>query len=203
MTPTSDSASETDQTTDRREDDFALDSELVAGVCESVEVGDRVGALAQIDGLHPADMADLLEQVTADERRGIVDLLWSDIDNEVLVELDEGIRDEVLEILQPKDLAEAAKELETDDVVYLVEDLEDDQKQVVLEALEPAERAAVTRSLEYPDYSAGRLMQTDFVKAPPFWTVGQMIDALRAEDDLPQQFYDVIITDPAARPVGT
>ena len=201
MTDRSDFASETDA--DRREDEYALDRELVAGVCESVEAGDRVGALAQLDGLHVADVADLLEQVTGEERRGIVDLLWADIDSEVLVELEEGIRDEVLEILQPKDLAEAAKELETDDVVYLVEDLEDDQKQAVLEALEPADRAAVTRSLEYPEYSAGRLMQTDFVKAPPFWTVGQMIDMLRADDDLPQQFYDVIITDPAARPVGT
>ncbi|MEM8790891.1 MAG: magnesium transporter [Pseudomonadota bacterium] len=199
MAQTPDTASDAD----RRDDDYELDSELVAGICESVEAGDRVGALSQLDGLHVADVADLLEQVTAEERRGIVNLLWADIDNEVLVELEEGIRDEVLEILQPTELAEAVKNLETDDVVYLVEDLTEPQQRVVLEALEPADRAAVARSLEYPEYSAGRLMQTDFVKAPPFWTVGQMIDALRADDDLPQQFYDVIITDPSAHPVGT
>ncbi|MEL6477333.1 MAG: magnesium transporter [Pseudomonadota bacterium] len=186
----------------RRDDEFALDQDLVAAVVESVGAGDRVAALSLVDGLHIADLADLIEQVTSDDRRALIELVWADIDSEVIVELEEGIRDEVLAILQPSELAEAVKEFETDDVVYLVEDLEEDQQQAVLDALEPADRAAVEKSLEYPEDSAGRLMQSDFVKAPPFWTVGQMIDALRADDDLPEQFYDIIITDPAARPVG-
>ncbi|MEM0923208.1 MAG: magnesium transporter [Pseudomonadota bacterium] len=186
----------------RREDEFALDLDLVAAVVESVGVGDRVAALALVDGLHIADLADLIEQVTSDDRRALIELIWADIDSEVIVELEEGVRDEVLEILQPAELAEAVKEFETDDVVYLLEDLEQDQQQVVLDALEPADRAAVEKSLEYPEDSAGRLMQSDFVKAPAFWTVGQMIDVLRADDDLPEQFYDIVITDPAARPVG-
>ncbi|MEM8699240.1 MAG: magnesium transporter, partial [Pseudomonadota bacterium] len=186
----------------RREDEFALDLDLVAAVVESVGVGDRVAALALVDGLHIADLADLIEQVTSDDRRALIELIWADIDSEVIVELEEGVRDEVLEILQPSELAEAVKEFETDDVVYLLEDLEQDQQQVVLDALEPADRAAVEKSLEYPEDSAGRLMQSDFVKAPAFWTVGQMIDVLRADDDLPEQFYDIVITDPAARPVG-
>ena len=185
-----------------REDGYVLDRDLVAKVCDAVEAGDEADALARLQELHAADIADLLEQVAPERRAAIVRLLWGGIDNEVLVELDEGIRDEVLAILHPADLTEAVRELDTDDVVYLVEDLEDDRKKAVLETLDPADRAAVNRSLKYPEDSAGRIMQTGFVKAPPFWTVGQTIDMLRADDDLPRQFYSVIVVDPALRPVG-
>ncbi|MEM7176475.1 MAG: magnesium transporter [Pseudomonadota bacterium] len=188
---------------DRRDDDFALDAEMVAAVCDAVDAGDRNGALALLADLHPADTADLIEQVTATQRKALVSLVWADLDNDVIVELDDGIRDEVLDILNTTELVETAKDLEADDLVYLVDDLEDAQKEAVLDALDPVERAAVVKSLEYEENSAGRLMQIDFVKAPQFWTVGQMIDALRADDDLPEQFYDIIIVDPAVRPIGT
>ncbi|MBY8975116.1 magnesium transporter [Rhodobacteraceae bacterium NNCM2] len=188
---------------ERREDEFALDHELVVSICDAVEAGDRKTALTLLEDLHAADIADLMEQITTSQRKAMVEMLWSDLDTDVIVELDEGIRDEVLEILNPTELAETARELEPDDLVYLLDELEGDQKEAVLQALDPVERAAVVKSLEYPEYSAGRLMQTDFVKAPPFWTVGQMIDMLRADDDLPEQFYDIVVVDPAVRPIGT
>ncbi len=187
---------------EERDDDYELDPELVDAVVESVDAGDRLAVLALVDGLHVADLADLTEQIGADHRRKFIELVWSDIDQEFLVEVEEGVRDEILSYLEPEKLAEAVKDLDSDDVVYLIEDLEEDTQRQVLDTLEPAERAAVAKSLAYPEYSAGRLMQSDFVKAPPFWTVGQMIDFMRASDDLPEQFYDIIIVDPAARPVG-
>ena len=187
---------------DEREDEYALDPELVAAVMESVDAGDRVGVLALIADLHVADLADLTEQIDSEHRRRFIDLVWAEIDHELLVEVEEGVRDEILAFLAPEKLAEAVKDLETDDVVYLLEDLEEDAQRRVLESLEPADRAAVTKSLTYPEDSAGRLMQSEVVKAPPFWTVGQMIDFLRASDDLPEDFYDIIIVDPAAKPIG-
>jgi magnesium transporter len=187
---------------DERDDEYGLDPEVVAAIIESVDAGDRVAVLELVRDLHVADLADLIEQIDSEHRRRFIDLAWADIDQEVLVEVEEGVRDEILSFLAPEKLAEAARDLDTDDVVYLVEDLEEDAQRRVLEALEPADRAAVAKSLTYPEYTAGRLMQSDFVKAPPFWTVGQMIDYLRAHDDLPEQFYDIIIVDPAARPVG-
>jgi magnesium transporter len=129
-------------------------------------------------------------------------MVWADIDQEILIEVSEGVRDEILSFLAPEKLAEAIRELDSDDAVYLLEDLGEDAQRHVLDALEPADRAAVTKSLAYPEYSAGRLMQSEFVKAPPFWTVGQMIDFLRASEDLPEEFYDIIVVDPAARPIG-
>lgn len=184
-------------------DDYALDRDLVAAVLESVDAGDRVAVLALVADLHVADLADLIEQIDLSHRHRFIELVWADIDQEVLVELEEGVRDDILRGLDPAQLAEAARELDTDDVVYLVEDMAEDRQRQVLDALEPADRAAVTKSLTYPEYSAGRLMQTDFVKAPAFWTVGQTIDYLRAAEALPEQFYDIIIVDPTAKPIGT
>jgi magnesium transporter len=188
---------------EEREDEYALDPELVAAVMESVDAGDRVGVLALIADLHVADLADLTEQIDSEHRRRFIDLVWADIDQELLVEVEEGVRDEILAFLAPEKLAEAVRDLESDDVVYLLEDLDEGARRQVLESLEPADRAAVTKSLTYPEDSAGRLMQSEVVKAPPFWTVGQMIDFLRASDDLPEDFYDIIVVDPAARPIGT
>ena len=185
-----------------RDDDYALDPDLVAAVMESVDAGDRVAVLALVDELHAADLADLVEQIDPEHRRRFVELAWADVDQEFLVEVEEGVRDDIVAYLAPEMLAEAVRDLETDDAVYLLEDLEDDTRRKVLEALEPGDRAAVAKSLTYPEGTAGRLMQTDFVKAPPFWTVGQMIDFLRASDDLPEDFYDIIVVDPAAKPIG-
>ena len=152
---------------DERADEYALDHDLVAAVMESVDAGDRVGVLALIADLHVADLADLTEQIDAAHRRRFIELVWADIDQEILVEVEEGVRDEILSFLAPEKLAEAIKDLDSDDVVYLLEDLEEDTQRQVLEAMEPADRAAVTKSLAYPEDTAGRLMQSEVVKAPP------------------------------------
>ncbi|HET7409115.1 MAG TPA: magnesium transporter [Paracoccaceae bacterium] len=188
---------------ERREDEYGLDPAVVDAVREALRGGDREAIVARIGGLHVADIADLFEQIDTDERRALIGLAWSDIDAQVLAELEAGVRDDVLRILEPARVAEAARELETDDVVYLVEDLEEAERREVLAALDPADRVAVAQSLTYPEYSAGRLMQRDLVKAPPYWTVGQMIDWMRAAEDMPEQFYDVIVVDAAMKPVGT
>ncbi len=185
-----------------RERDYGLDPDLVAGVIESLEAGDRVGVLTHLRDLHIADIADIMEQIDPEDRRRLIDLVWADIDQEFLVEVEEGVRDDILAYLAPEKLAGVVKDLESDDAVYLLEDLDEARRHEVLAALEPADRAAVSMALEQPEYTAGRLMQTDFVKAPAFWTVGQMIDYLRATEDLPEPFYDVIIVDPAAKPIG-
>lgn len=189
---------------EEREDEYALDPDLVSTVIKSLDAGDRVGVLSLVEDLHVADLADLVEQIDPEHRRRFIDLAWSGIDQEFLVDVEEGVRDEILYYLSPGMLAEAVKELdlESDDVVYLLEDLEEDTRRQVLQALEPADRAAVAKSLTYPDGSAGRLMQSKFVKAPPFWTVGQMIDFVRASEDLPEAFYDIIVVDPATKPIG-
>jgi magnesium transporter len=124
------------------------------------------------------------------------------VDGDVLSELDESLREEVIEALEPGELALAVQELETDDVVDLVEDLDAAGQAAVLGALAAADRIAVEKALTYPEYSAGRLMQSEVVRAPSHWTVGDVIDFLRSGIVLPDQFYHVVMIDPRMKPVG-
>ena len=179
-----------------------LDGRKVAQIVEAVEAGDAPRLVALLEPLHPADIADLLEQIDVEERRALVQLYGREFDGEILSELGEGIREDVIEHLHPTVLKEAVRELESDDVVDLLEDLEEDQRAAILQALHPTDRIAVEQALTYPEYSAGRLMQREVVAAPAHWTVGQTIDYLRSHDDLPEQFYHVVLVDPAMRPVG-
>jgi magnesium transporter len=189
--------------TDVREDDaYELDAEVVAAVREAVDSGDADRLTELLEPLHAADIADILEQIGPADRRALIKLWSGEIDGEILSELDESIREDVIDLLPREVLAEAVRELDSDDVVDLIEDLEAPQQEAILDALEAEDRAAVEQSLTYPEHSAGRLMQRETVTAPEHWTVGETIDFLRAEDWLPDQFYHVILVDPRHRPVG-
>ena len=171
-----------------------------------------VTALDQVDGdearslvlpLRPADCAELLDLLRSDERRYLVEILGSDLHADVLSELAEGIRNEVMELLDSDVIAAALREMETDDAVYVIEDMAKHEQREILAQLPADDRAAIERSLEYPEDSAGRLMQRELVAVPPFWDVGQMIDYMRQSDDLPDEFYEIFVVDPSHRPVGT
>ncbi|MFT4715265.1 MAG: magnesium transporter [Paracoccaceae bacterium] len=181
---------------------YELDADTVEQVLAAVEGADRPRLTDLLEPFHAADIADLLEQISRGERHRFLSLWQADFDAEVLSELSEGVREDVLEYLPDQIWADAARELETDDVVDLIEDLEEPQKELVLDALEVADRVAVEAALQYPEDSAGRLMQRELVLAPTHWNVGQVIDYLRTEKDLPDQFYHVVIVDPRMRPVG-
>ncbi|RMD47049.1 MAG: magnesium transporter [Alphaproteobacteria bacterium] len=170
-------------------------------VLEALEAGDAARLAGLVRELHPADLADLIEQIEPEHRVRLLELAGEEL-GDVLSELDEGLREDLLERLPAGTLARALRELETDDVVDIVEDLEPEQAEEVIAGLAEPERAAVRSSLAFPEDSAGRLMQRELVVAPETWTVGQAIDMLRAAEELPEQFYHVILVDPRMHPVG-
>ena len=184
-------------------DAYALDDSLRAQLRRAVSAEDVDAIDALMEPLHPADIADILEQISSGERAALL-VLWSrGIDGEVLSELDWSIREDILPLLPSDVLADAVRELDSDDVVDLVEDLEEDQQGAILGALDDADRVAVEQALSFPEGSAGRLMQREVVRAPEHWNVGQMIDYLRSEKaELPEQFYHIILVTPAMKPVG-
>ncbi|MEM9477117.1 MAG: magnesium transporter [Pseudomonadota bacterium] len=182
--------------------DYALSNEVVSAVHLSVATGDQERLRDLLDPLHAADIADLLEQVPTGERREILLLAPDVVDGEVLSDLDESLREEVIAFMPQEALDEAVRELDSDDVVDLIEDLEAPQQEALLDALEDADRAAVEQALSYPEFSAGRMMQREVVTAPEHWNVGDTIDFLRAHDDLPEQFYHIVLVDPRHRPTG-
>jgi magnesium transporter len=183
-------------------EDYTLSKKLVAGVLYALEAQDRATLVELTEPLHPADIADLLEQINPFDRRRLVELYGAEFDGDILSELDEGLREEVMGILNPEVLAEAVRELESDDIVDLVEDLDEPAQEAILETLEDADRVAVEQALSYPENTAGRLMQRETVCAPEHWSVGQAIDFLRNAEELPEQFYHVILVDPRMKPIG-
>ncbi|MDP4032037.1 MAG: magnesium transporter [Pseudorhodobacter sp.] len=190
------------QATTEVRDDEPLEARRVAAVRAAVEAGDTARLNALLEPLHAADIADLLEQIGSGDRRDLLRLWSGQIDGEILSEIDDSIREEVIEYLPREVLNQAVRELDTDDVVDILEDLEEPQQKLILTALEDVDRVAVEQAMAFPEGSAGRLMQREVVVAPEHWTVGETIDFLRGADWLPDQFYHIILVDPRMKPQG-
>lgn len=174
--------------------------------------GDEAGVRTLMGELHPADAADLLERLGADERARVVEILRSDFDSEILSELDETVRDHVVECLGVENVVAVIVGMDSDDALEVVEELDEDEQQQVLDAIPVGDRTLIEEGLSYPEDSAGRLMQREVVTIPTFWNVGETIDFLRksadrddgeGENELPTQFYDLFVVDPSHKPVGT
>jgi magnesium transporter len=179
-----------------------LRPEFVSKVLDAVDAGDDDTARKLVEPLHPADIADLIELAARDEREGLVKALAGIVGPDVLAEMNDFVRESLIDEMEPQQVAHIAGQLETDDAVALIEDLDEDEQQAVLEAMEPDDRAAVEEALGYPEESAGRLMQRDVCAVPEHWQVGQVIDYLRSTADLPTDFWEVFVVNPGHHPVG-
>ena len=185
------------------DDVYAVSAELVRAVEAAID-DERWDALQDLlDPLHAADLADLVEVLPRDDRQTLVAWLGGGLEPEVLTELEEAVLEGVLAQLTPADLARAVGELDTDEAVYLLENLPAERLEEVLHAIPAPDRVAVEEGLAYPEDSAGRLMQREFIAAPGYWTVGQLIDYCRDSADLPDEFYEIFVVDPRQRPIGS
>ncbi|MCZ0960768.1 magnesium transporter [Paracoccus benzoatiresistens] len=176
--------------------------ELLDGIDAAIDTGDTAQLNTLLEPMHGADIADIIERLDPARRRAFLSLYSGEIDGEILSEIDEAIRDEVIGQLPAEVIAEAVREMDSDDVVDLVEDMAEPEREEILAALDATDRAAVQQSLAYPEYSAGRLMQSEVVTAPEHWTVGEAVAFLQSEDWLPEQFYHIVLVDPRRHPLG-
>ena len=182
---------------------YGLSAETIRAVRDAVDDGAVARIEELVDPLHAADLADLLEALDPEERRLVVAIVRHTFDPETLSYLDETVRDEIMELIGPQEIAHAVTELDTDDAVDLLEDLDEDEKRRILESVPVEDRRAIEEGLTFPEDSAGRMMQRELVAVPQHWTVGETIDFLRASKELPDDFYDLFVVDPRHHPVGT
>jgi len=178
-----------------RGDEGQIRQEFVEEITRAIRGSDAPFLRAIVAELHEADLGDLIAALEPEDRVNLVELTGSDFDFSALNEVDETVREEILEELEPEEVAEGVRELESDDAVELLESLDEEDREEVLEKLPPSERDVIERSLEYPENSAGRRMQTEFIAVPPDWTVGQAIDYMRETSDLPDRFYEIYAVD--------
>ncbi|PKP83265.1 MAG: magnesium transporter [Alphaproteobacteria bacterium HGW-Alphaproteobacteria-18] len=179
------------------------DPVLLKDIADAVDERDTRWLSRTLKRMHPADAADALETLPYDIFEDAVELLGEDLPSEILIELRDAYREGAVEMLTDEAVAQALDELDSDDATTILEDLEDDRRERILEDLAPVDRAELERSLAYEEDSAGRLMQTEFVAVPEFWTVGETIDYTRGRgEDLPETFYEIYVVDPAHRLLG-
>lgn len=181
---------------------YGLTPALVSAFAAAVEANDAFRVRRLAEPLHPADQADLLERLSEEERRSAVRALGEALDPEVLTYLNEEVREEIVEHMGPKEVAEAIGGLEVDDGVTVLETLDEPARQAVLAKIPREERIELQEALTFPEASAGRLMQRDVIAVPAFWTVGQVIDHMRETQGLPDVFYEIFVVNPKHEPVG-
>ncbi|ODU21931.1 MAG: magnesium transporter [Sphingomonas sp. SCN 67-18] len=185
------------------DEDDRLKPAFVSAVLERVEQGDSEGARQLVDPLHPADIADLFELTPAEDRRALASALADLLDGDVLAEMNDYVREDLIDALEPHEVADIATQLDTDDAVAIIEDMEEDDQRAVLRALAPDDRAAIEEALSYPEESAGRLMQRDLIAVPEHWSVGDAIDYLRSNEELTTDFWEIFVVDAQHKPIGT
>ena len=191
------------------DDENRLKPEFVRAVEQALDDDDASAAYDLVEPLHPADIADLFELLERDERRRLATAITDLLSGEVIAELNDYVREDMIEALAPEAAAAITEQLDTDDAVQLIEDLDEDDRQAILAELGPEDRIAIEAALAYPDESAGRLMQRELVALPEHLSVGDVIDRLRAGadgdggDDLPTEFWEVFVVDHRMHPIGT
>ena len=182
---------------------YGLTPVVEDAILNAIYKKNRASLKKLIEPLHPADQADMLERLDSDKLNIFLSLLGKYLDPEVLVYLDHNVQERVIDFLGPKALAKAIPELHSDDAVEILQELEEKDRNVVIKQLPKADRILVEEALSYPDSSAGRLMQREFLAFPGNWTVGQTIDHMRANpQDEEDSFYSIYIIDPAHRLMG-
>jgi len=194
---------DTSQPSPKTPDSAEIDAALLADMADAVEERDIRWLVRMLQRMHPADAADLLEQLPYDTFEDAVGLLGGELPPDILIELRDSYREGAVDVLPDHAVVNALDELDSDDATTILDDLEDERRERILEDLAPIDRAQYERGLAYEEETAGRLMQTEFVALPEFWSVGHAIDHARdLGADLPEVFYEVYVIDPAHRLAG-
>lgn len=183
-------------------EDDAVRPELILHIESLTKSGNETALKALVEPLHEAELGDILEALDADIRAKLISLVGGKFDYASLTEVDEAVRLEVVNAIPNEQIAEAVTELDSDDAVFILEDMEQVDRDEILSLVPFEERSRIIRSLDYPEETAGRRMQTEFVAVPPFWTIGQTIDYLRDDSNLPESFYEVFVIGPSFELIG-
>ncbi len=182
--------------------DGVVRSAVVERMEAAVDAAEAESIKTVIKDLHESELGDLLEAIDEEKRNDFVALSGQDFDFAALTEVDEAIRVEIVDQMPNEQVAEGVRDLDSDDAVFILEDINADDREAILEQIPFQERIRLRRSLEYPEETAGRRMQTEFIAVPPFWTVGQAIDYIRADDDLPERFSEIFTIEPTFKLSG-
>ncbi len=182
---------------------FEFNKEYIRVVTSKIANNDAQFITNSFNEMHPADAADIIEHLSEGDRESLIKLNNFNIDPEVFVELNESIQSEIITYLSSESIVSILKGLESDDAISILENVPEEDKNAILSSLPPKDRFALLESLSYPEDTAARLMQREFTAIPSNWSVGQTIDYLRENKDLPEEFLEIFIVNEDFKPIGT
>ena len=191
------------KSSDTKKVNLDFNKEFINTFTQNIESGNVELINQTLKDLHEADVANLIENLNTDTRTKLIEIESFNIDPEIFIELNESIQSEVLQLLSIDSLIKIIKRLESDNAIKILENLSRDVKEKVLEKLPPKDKFLLQEGLSYPEDSAARIMQREFTAVPSNWTVGQTIDYLREDKDLPEEFLEIFIVDNDFKPIGT
>ena len=182
---------------------FEFNKEFIKVVTDKIALNDAEFISNSFKEMHPADAADIIEHLNQNDREKLIKLNEFKIVPEVFIELNESIQSEMTTYLSSDSIVNILKNLESDDAIKILENVDKKDKNTILGSLPPKDRFALLESLSYPEDSAARIMQREFTAIPSNWSVGQTIDYLRENKDLPEEFLEIFIVDNEFKPIGT
>ena len=182
---------------------FEFNKEYINVVISKIANNDALFISNSFKEMHPADAADIIEHLSLTNRESLIKLNNFKIDPEVFIELNESVQSEIIKYLSSDSIVTILKNLDSDDAISILENVEEKDKNIILSSLPPKDRFALLESLSYPEDTAARIMQREFTAIPSNWSVGQTIDYLRENKDLPEEFLEIFIVNEEFKPVGT
>jgi len=182
---------------------FEFNKEFISVFNKKIKDNDTEFLNKTLKEIHPADSADIIENLTTENRSKLIELEGFSIDPEIFIELNESIQTEIFILLSTESIANILKRLESDNALKIIENLNEKKKNNVLDKLPPKDRFLLQEGLSFPEDSAARIMQREFTAIPSNWSVGQTIDYLRENKDLPEEFLEIFIVDNNFKPIGT
>ena len=182
---------------------FEFNKEFIKVVTDKIKNNDAEFITNSFKEMHPADAADIIEHLNLDDRESLIKLNKFNIEPTVFVELNESVQSEIIAFLSSDSIVSILKNLESDDAIKILENVDEKEKNNILSSLPPKDRFALLESLSYPEDTAARIMQREFTAIPSNWSVGQTIDYLRENKELPEEFLEIFIVDEEFKPIGT
>lgn len=181
---------------------LGIGPKIINSIVSALHEDDIVHVRKIVEGLSEYDLASLLENLDHNSRQKLVDVLGDKINPEVFPELNEVVQEQIIDSMDENQIVKIVNELDSDEVVEILEHMDDEEQQNIINQLEPELKFQVQSSFSYPEDSAGRIMHREFVSMPDDWTVKEARQYLLTEKELPDEFYNIILTDNQWHPTG-
>ncbi|SFB71434.1 magnesium transporter [Zunongwangia mangrovi] len=182
---------------------FQISTELIEKIQFLIEQKNDEELLLHLDEVHHADIAEIISELSLDDATYLVKLLDSEKTSEALMELEEGVRERILETLSAKEIADELVEMDTDDAADIMNELSPElQKQVISEIQDEQHAEDIVELLRYPEDSAGGLMAKELVKVNENWSVTGCMTEMRAQAENVTRVHSIYVVDDKNRLKG-